>query len=182
MHVMDPGPGRNPSGPGRRRHRPHPRPSCARWWAASSPPGTIGRPRKHGGVFTLADPDSWHIPDQTTTTDTTRYGTAVAMAWERMHPRLSHRGSWLEHEGELPIVEGTLVRLQVERLPGEGDPKPVWSWSSTTEVDAEYVDRLWQAFLRRFDLEHTFRVFKQTLVGPARRSARPRRPIGGRGR
>jgi hypothetical protein len=25
------------------------------------------------------------------------------------------------------------------------------------------VDKLWQAFLRRFDLEHTFRMFKQTL-------------------
>ena len=25
------------------------------------------------------------------------------------------------------------------------------------------VDRLWQAFLRRFDLEHTFRLFKQVL-------------------
>jgi hypothetical protein len=24
-------------------------------------------------------------------------------------------------------------------------------------------DRCWQAFLRRFDLEHTFRLFKQTL-------------------
>ncbi len=25
------------------------------------------------------------------------------------------------------------------------------------------MDRLWQAFLRRFDLEHTFRLFKQVL-------------------
>ncbi|NGO08654.1 hypothetical protein G5C60_13760 [Streptomyces sp. HC44] len=25
------------------------------------------------------------------------------------------------------------------------------------------VDLRWQAFLRRFDLEHTFRLFKQTL-------------------
>ena len=25
------------------------------------------------------------------------------------------------------------------------------------------MDRWWQAFLRRFDLEHTFRLFKQTL-------------------
>ena len=25
------------------------------------------------------------------------------------------------------------------------------------------VDRMWQAFLRRFDLEHTFRMFKQVL-------------------
>jgi hypothetical protein len=28
---------------------------------------------------------------------------------------------------------------------------------------AEHIDRLWQAFLRSFDLEHTFRLFKQTL-------------------
>ena len=28
---------------------------------------------------------------------------------------------------------------------------------------AREVDRLWQAFLRRFDLEHTFRLFKQVL-------------------
>jgi len=26
-----------------------------------------------------------------------------------------------------------------------------------------HVDLLWQAFLRRFDLEHTFRLFKQVL-------------------
>jgi len=25
------------------------------------------------------------------------------------------------------------------------------------------VNRCWQAFLRRFDLEHTFRLFKQVL-------------------
>jgi hypothetical protein len=29
-----------------------------------------------------------------------------------------------------------------------------------TEAD---VDRCWQTFLRRFDIEHTFRLFKQTL-------------------
>lgn len=26
-----------------------------------------------------------------------------------------------------------------------------------------HVDRCWQSFLRRFDIEHTFRLFKQTL-------------------
>lgn len=122
-----------------------------------------GRPRKHGPAFTLARTDSWHTPDQATTTDTSRYGRAEAMAWDRMHPRLAHRGPWLDHQGELPIVEGTLVRLKVEHLPGDRDPKPVWLWSSATGVDADHVDRLWQAFLRRFDLEHTFRLFKQTL-------------------
>jgi DDE superfamily endonuclease len=126
-------------------------------------PGTNGRPRKHGGVFTLAAPDSWHAPDHTTHTDTTRYGHAHARAWDRLHPRLTHRGPWLDHDGELPLVEGTVIRLQVEHLPGERDPKPVWLWSSVTDASAEMIDLLWQVFLRRFDLEHTFRLFKQTL-------------------
>jgi hypothetical protein len=131
--------------------------------APPRPPGTKGRPRKHGGVFTLAEPDSWHTPDHTTGTDTTHYGHAQTQAWDRLHPRLTHRGSWLDHEGELPLVEGTVIRLQVERLPGDRDPTPVWLWSSVTDASSELIDLLWQAFLRRFDLEHTFRLFKQTL-------------------
>jgi hypothetical protein len=126
-------------------------------------PGATGRPAKHGGVFTLADPDSWHAPDHATGTDTTRYGHAQALAWDRLHPRLTHRGPWLDHDGELPLVEGTVIRLQVEHLPGDRDPKPVWLWSSVTDASAELIDLLWQVFLRRFDLEHTFRLFKQTL-------------------
>jgi hypothetical protein len=39
----------------------------------------------------------------------------------------------------------------------------VWLWSSATGATAEDVDRSWQSYLRRFDLEHTFRLFKQTL-------------------
>ncbi|MGF6947120.1 hypothetical protein BKA18_006973 [Streptomyces auratus] len=42
--------------------------------ARSGPKG--GRPRRHGGVLTFAKPDSWHQPDVTTGTDTTRYGKA----------------------------------------------------------------------------------------------------------
>ena len=39
----------------------------------------------------------------------------------------------------------------------------MWLWSSRTGASPSDVDRLWQAFLRRFDLEQTFRLFKQTL-------------------
>ncbi|WP_033223509.1 transposase, partial [Kitasatospora phosalacinea] len=117
-----------------------------------------GRPRRHGGVLTFAKPDTWHTPDTTTATDTTRYGTAEATAWDRMHPRLTHRGPWLDHaEEELPILHGTLIRLKVERLPGDRDPKPVWLWCSATTATGTDVDLWWQSFLRRFDLEHTFR-------------------------
>ncbi|WSR29590.1 transposase [Kitasatospora purpeofusca] len=130
--------------------------------ARSGPKG--GRPRKHGGVLSFARPDSWHEPEITTATDTTRYGKAEAMAWDRMHPRLTHRGPWLDlAEEELPILHGTLMRLKVERLPGDRDPKPVWLWVSSTAATPADVDRWWQAFLRRFDLEHTFRLMKQTL-------------------
>src|SRR5437764_3848899 len=126
-------------------------------------PGTNGRPRKHGGELALADPGTWPAPQLTTTTVTSRYGTAVATAWDRVHPRLTRRAAWLDHDGELPVIDGTLLRLQAGHLPGNREPKPVWLWSSATGAAPGEVDRLWQAFLRRFDLEHTFRLFKQVL-------------------
>jgi hypothetical protein len=114
---------------------PHPGP------ARSGPKG--GRPRRHGGVLTFAKPDSWHQSDVTTAMDTTRYGKAEAMTRGRMHPRLTHRGPWLEHtKEELPALHGTLVRLTVERLPGNRDPKPVWlrcSANAATPVDVALV-------------------------------------------
>jgi hypothetical protein len=122
-----------------------------------------GRPPRHGRDFKLAHPASWAAPAVTTTTQTTRYGTAAAQAWDRLHPRLTHRSAWLDHDGDLPVIDGTLIRLQVDHLPGDRDPKPIWLWSSATGAPPAEVDRLWQAFLRRFDLEHTFRLFKQVL-------------------
>ena len=131
----------------------------------------VGRPRRHGAVMTLADPATWPAATTRSTTDTARYGRAEATGWDRMHPRLAHRGAWTDHPGDLPIVEGTLIRLQVEHLPGQREAKPVWLWSSRTGTDngddiekltAEVI-RCWQGYLRRFDEEHTFRLFKQTL-------------------
>jgi DDE superfamily endonuclease len=126
-------------------------------------PGIVGRPRKHGGELALSDPATWPAPRVATSTVTSRYGTAITAAWDRVHPRLTHRSAWLDHDGPLPVIEGTLIRLQVDHLPGDRDPKPVWLWSSATGAAPGQVDRLWQAFLRRFDLEHTFRLFKQVL-------------------
>jgi hypothetical protein len=126
-------------------------------------PGATGRPPKHGGEFTFGDASTWGEPDAATTTDTERYGTVHASAWDRLHPTLTRRAAWREHTGALPVIEGTVIRLQVDRLPHGGDPKPLWLWHSGTDITPAEVDRLWQAFLRRFDLEHTFRFLKQTL-------------------
>ncbi|MEU7697566.1 NF041680 family putative transposase [Streptomyces sp. NPDC039028] len=122
-----------------------------------------GRPPKHGKELRFAKPETWGEPDAATVQVTDRYGTARATAWDRIHPRLTTRSAWIDHEDELPIIEGTLIRLQVDHLPGGGDPLPLWLWSSATGMAGADVDLRWQAFLRRFDLEHTFRMIKQTL-------------------
>ncbi|MEY9875562.1 hypothetical protein ABH931_005066 [Streptacidiphilus sp. MAP12-33] len=103
-----------------------------------------------------------------------RYGTATARAWDRLHPRLTRRSAWIEDQNaELPILHGLLVRLTVDHLPGGRDPDPLWLWSSRTGADARHVDQLWQAYLRRFDLEHTFRLLRQTLGWTAPRLREP---------
>lgn len=122
-----------------------------------------GRPPRHGPVFALADAGTHTEPAVATSTDTTCYGTARAEAWPRLHPRLVHQGRWADHPGPLPIIAGSLIRLTVDRLPGDRNPKPLWLWISRIDLTAEQMDRLWQAFLRRFDVEHTFRFAKQTL-------------------
>jgi hypothetical protein len=125
--------------------------------------GANGRPSRHGQDLRLADEATWPEPAVSTVTQTTRYGTAVARAWDRLHPRLASRGAWSEHDGELPVIEGTLIQLAVDHLPGDRSPKPLWLWSSRAGADTAAVDRCWQAFLRRFDIEHMFRFFKQVL-------------------
>ncbi|CAM5501391.1 hypothetical protein SRIMM317S_04977 [Streptomyces rimosus subsp. rimosus] len=130
-------------------------------YALAYPQG--GRPPKHDKEFRFAKPATWGEPDAATVQVTDRYGTAQALAGDRLHPRLTTRSAWIGHTGKLPIIEGTLIRLQVDRLPGGGDPLPLWLWSSATGLTSEDVDVRWQAFLRRFDIEHLFRTMKQTL-------------------
>ncbi|MFJ4910631.1 NF041680 family putative transposase [Streptomyces sp. NPDC093249] len=122
-----------------------------------------GRPPKHGREFSLARPESWPELSVVTVNDTPRYGKAKVQAWDRLHPRLKQRSAWIDHDTDLPVIEGTLIRLKVEHLPGDRDAPPVWLWSSATGTTPNDVDLVWSCYLRRFDLEHTFRLFKQSL-------------------
>ena len=126
-------------------------------------PGTNGRPLRHGAALKLADERSWPVPAAATVTQTSRYGTARAAAWGQLHQRLTSRAGWEDHDGELPVIEGTLIRLAVDHLPGDRSPDPLWLWTTALGLSADAVDRTWQAFLRRFDIEHMFRFFKQVL-------------------
>src|SRR5258708_2539202 len=123
--------------------------------------GGWGGPRRAGGGPAGAGGRRGRGRAGTATAETTRYGTAVASSWNRLHSRLTGRGAWADHDGELPVIEGTLIRLQVDHLPGDRNPRPVWLWSARAGADTAHVDLLWQAFFRRLDLEHTVRVFQQ---------------------
>lgn len=128
------------------------------------PAGKRGRKPQRGAEFKFEDPATWPAPAVTTVTDTTHYGRAEAAAWDRLYPLLVRRSAWADYpEGRLPVIEGTVIRLRVGHLRGDRNPRPVWLWWSGTSATARDVDRLWQGFLRRFDLEHTFRMIKQTL-------------------
>jgi hypothetical protein len=58
------------------------------------------------------------------------------------------------------------VLVEVERLPrGERrrEPRVLWLWWHGPEGEQPDLRLLWCAYVRRFDLEHTFRFFKQAL-------------------
>src|SRR5947207_11678654 len=129
-------------------------------WLPAPPrrPGTNGRPRKHGRELALSHPEACPDPLITPSTVTSRYGIAVAAAWDRVHPRLTHRAAWLDHDGPLPVIEGTLIRLQAGHLPGDRDPKPVWLWWSRTGAVPADVERCWEALSGLFHPEPPFRL------------------------
>lgn len=116
-----------------------PKPSLKEY-ALAYPLGS-GRPPKHGMEFRFAKPDTWGEPNAATVQVADRYGTAQAMAWDRIHPRLTTRSAWIDHDGELPVIEGTLIRPQVNHLPSGSDPLPLWLRSRTASGCSSSVHR-----------------------------------------
>jgi hypothetical protein len=121
-------------------------------------PGQPGRPARHGPEVRLADDAGRPEPGAQSATMTTRLGTVTASSWNRVHPKLKARGAWEGHQGPLPVIEGTLIRVAAGRL-----PRPLWLWTSRPDAGPAEADLCWQAYLRRFDIEHTFRFLKQAL-------------------
>jgi hypothetical protein len=61
-------------------------------------------------------------------------------------------------------VRGTVIRVQVERVPAKTrPPKVLWLWWAGPAGVQLDLDLAWRAYTRRFDLEHTIRFCKQTL-------------------
>jgi hypothetical protein len=139
--------------------------------AARSPKG--GRPRRHGAKFALADPATWPTPTATLVCQDDQYATVTVQAWAGLHPKQQrHPGHGSRRPR--PIVRGTIIRVQVERVPARTrPPKVLWLWwVGPSHLDLD-LDLAWRAYIRRFDLEHTVRFCKQTLGWT---TPRPRTP------
>jgi hypothetical protein len=127
------------------------------------PPHMPGHPREHGTPLRCADAATWAGPSVTAAAGTPRHGAVQVAAWDRMHPKLCKDAAWHDHPGKVPVIEGTLIQLRPARLPGYRELRPLWLWASVTGASDDEIAVLWQAYLRRFDLEHTFRFLKQVL-------------------
>jgi hypothetical protein len=121
-----------------------------------------GAPARHGTRIKLNDPATLTTPHRTAVTQNARYGTDTMSAWDNQHRRIQRAGYWTDHPGKLPIVRGTVLRIEIEHLPGGGTPdRPMWLWHAGP-VPLDLLT-LFATYQRRFDLEHTFRFLKQDL-------------------
>lgn len=129
-----------------------------------------GRPRRQGAKFVCDDPTTWPAPSAAWTTTDPRHGHVCVQAWSGLHAVPQNHATRGTRQAR-PLVRGTLMRLEVERLPRPTKaPTPLWFWwHGPIPPDLAEV---WQAYLARFSIEHTFRFFKQTLrwTAPKRRS------------
>jgi hypothetical protein len=120
-----------------------------------------GRPRRHGAKFVCDDPASWPTPSATWSVTDPAYGSICVQSWSGLHAAPQNHATRGTRQPR-PLVRGTVIRLEVDHLPRPTkESKPLWFWwFAPTPPDLAEV---WQAYIARFSLEHTFRFFKQTL-------------------
>lgn len=131
-------------------------------------PGKHGRPGKHGtrvACHKADDPDQSNPePEESLTLPgTPLYGTVRVDAWHQVHPLIhGDRGWFAGWDGDLPVLPGTVLRVQVDHLPDGRKPhKTMWLWHAGPAPLS--CDELWRAYLARFDEEHAFKFVKSTL-------------------
>ena len=131
----------------------------------SDPPAHIGRPRRHGPKMKCSDPSTWPEPSAEHHCEDAAYGSVRVRSWAELHPKVCNHAA-KGSRGPLPIVVGTLILVEVERLPrGERrrEPRVLWLWWHGPDGTAPDLDLIWRSYVRRFDLEHTFRFLKQSM-------------------
>jgi hypothetical protein len=144
------------------------------WFAPTrTTPRARGRPKRHGATFVCDDPATWPAPAATLHVADEAYGQVRVQAWAGLHTsvrRPVRPGVVGQYRGPRRLAHGTVVRLEVGRLPGRRrTPDVVWLWwqpppgAEPRPPAPEELDVLWRGYCRRVDLEQTFRFMKQAL-------------------
>ena len=80
-----------------------------------------GRPRRHGAKFVCDDPATWPAPTAELRVTDEAYGQVAVRAWAGLHTyvrRPVRPGVVGQYRGPRRLAHGTVVRLEVGRLPG----------------------------------------------------------------
>ncbi|GAA6614752.1 hypothetical protein NUACC26_005380 [Scytonema sp. NUACC26] len=120
-----------------------------------------GCPKKYGLRFSLTDSDTWHTPDEITTTQhLTRKGRQLIVtiqAWHNMLMRGTHQEKMYRH----PF---TLVRISVTDDTSTQVWKPMWLIVSGDQRQQLESTVAYSSYRQRFDIEHMLRFGKQRLL------------------
>jgi hypothetical protein len=131
------------------------------FYADPVPYAGLGRPRRHGRKFVCDDPQSWPDPVNELTEEDEQYGAVRVRAWAGLHTKPGQSRA-RPLRAPKPVLPGTLILVEVSRLPGRTrKPQVLWLWWHGPGQPNLAV--VWRAYVRRFDLEHTFRFVKQIL-------------------
>ncbi len=120
-----------------------------------------GCPKKYGARFSLKESDTWHTPDETTTTQhLTRKGrqlTVMIQAWHNMLMRGTQQEKMYRH----PF---TLMRISV--IDDTNTPlwKPMWLIVIGSQKHQLGCELVYSSYRQRFDIEHMLRFSKQRLL------------------
>ena len=119
-------------------------------WGAPPQYSGRGAPRKHGGKFKFSTPETWPVADETIEVDDPKLGQVKVTRWHNYHFRNS------------PQRPMDILRVEVLQPKGRRRKfKPLWlAWVRETLLP---LAQLWKKYLRRFALEHWYRLAKQRL-------------------
>jgi DDE superfamily endonuclease len=145
----------------------------------SQPAGKTGRPRRHGAKFNFADPSTWPVPTARLVTSDEQYGTVTVACWAGLHPK-QQRHPGHGSRGPRPIVRGTIIRVQVQRVPARTrPPKVLWLWwAGPGSVD---LDLAWRAYVAGSTSNTPSGSPNRLSAGRLLVLAIPSRPTGGPG-
>lgn len=120
-----------------------------------------GCPKKYGSRFSLADPNTWHTSDETTTTQhITRKGRQLTVTIQTWHNMLM-RG--IKHE-KMYLHPFTLMRISVTDDTKEQVWKPMWLIVIGKQRQQLSSEVAYQSYRQRFDIEHMLCFGKQRLL------------------